>query len=101
AALAEQAAHDVVAEVVQSGRFERPAVVQVAAPAMVQVAVTSTPPGADIEVDGIFYGNAGGTVSLPQGLRTVHISLAGYLPWEKKVMVSSGVTISARLAPVQ
>ena len=100
-ALAEQAARDVVEEITRSGRFERRTTVVDTAPAMVDVAVASTPPGADIEVDGIFYGNAGGNVSLPQGLRTVRISLAGYHPWEKKVMVNPGVAITASLAPLQ
>lgn len=63
-----------------------------------EVTVNNNPPGADIEVDGIFYGNASGPVTLPQGLRLVRISLAGYQPWEKKVMVNPGINITATLA---
>lgn len=100
-ALAEQAANELVGEITRSGRFEQRTAHQDASAAinLVGVEVSSTPLSADVEVDGIFYGNAGGTLQLPQGLRTVRISLAGYQPWEKKVMINPGTVINATLAP--
>lgn len=65
---------------------------------MVDVDIQSDPANADVEVDGVFYGNAGGPLSLPQGLHNVRISLAGYSVWEKKVVISSGSRIIATLA---
>ncbi len=64
---------------------------------MVKVNVTSSPEAADVEVDGIFYGNAGSEVELPSGLKTVKISLPGYDVWQKKVMVREGMNIRATL----
>jgi hypothetical protein len=102
--LAQEAAVKVVADISNSGRFTGETTANGgssnAAPAMVEVVVNSTPPGADVEVDGVFYGNAGAHLKLPTGLRMVKISLAGHLPWQKKVMVSEGVEIKAVLAPI-
>ncbi len=64
---------------------------------MVKVNVTSSPEAADVEVDGIFYGNAGSEIELPSGLKTVKISLPGYDVWQKKVMVRDGMNIRATL----
>lgn len=83
--LAEDAAVKVVAEIVKSGRFDT-ASGSGSAPArmkLVEVAVESSPPGGDVEVDGIFYGNAGGTLRLPEGLHLVKVSLSRHQPWEK------------------
>lgn len=101
-ALAEQAANELVGEISRSGRFEQRSTHQDASTAisLVGVEVSSTPVNADVEVDGIFYGNAGSTLQLPQGLRSVRISLAGYQPWEKRVMINSGTVINATLAPL-
>lgn len=98
--LAEKAAVDMVSAIEQSGRFsvavgEREA----ALPKVVRVVVLSKPEGADVEVDGILYGNAGGELEIPAGLRRVRISMAGYLPWEKQVMINEGSKFTATLAP--
>jgi curli biogenesis system outer membrane secretion channel CsgG len=101
--LAEDAAVKVVAEIVKSGRFNA-ASTGGAAPIrakLVRVAVESSPPGADVEVDGIFYGNAGETLRLPEGLHLVKISLGGRRAWEKKVQISDGFKLKAVLPPQQ
>lgn len=101
--LAQDAAVKVVADISNSGRFTGTASTDASthgAPALVEVDVSSTPPGADVEVDGVFYGNAGSKLKLPAGLRMVKISLAGRVAWQKKVMVREGSEIKAVLAPI-
>ncbi|MGQ0621905.1 MAG: CsgG/HfaB family protein [Panacagrimonas sp.] len=53
----------------------------------IAVTISSQPLNADVEVDGIFYGNAGGGLKLKPGLHTIKVSLPGFSVWEKKVMV--------------
>lgn len=99
-ALAEQAAVEMVKEIVASGRFStRQAADAAPAARPVRVTVMSVPEGADVEVDGVFYGNTGGEMSIPSGLRRIRITLAGYQPWEKQVMVNEGSRFTATLAP--
>ncbi|MEP0355524.1 CsgG/HfaB family protein [Paraglaciecola sp.] len=66
-------------------------------PSSISVQVQSVPSEADVEVDGVFYGNAGDTLSLPSGMHTVKISLPGYVPWEKKVLLRENLSIKAKL----
>lgn len=110
ASLVEQAAVDMVQAISRSGRFNNssPAPragssagsVSTAAPAMVAVTFNSSPKGADVEIDGVMYGNTGMEIRVPSGLRRVRITLAGYLPWEKQVMLNAGATFTANLVPV-
>jgi hypothetical protein len=66
--------------------------------ASAEVEVTSTPSGADIELDGSFVGNTPSTIGVSPGDHTIVINKNGYKPWEKKIKVSSGkVNISAEL----
>ena len=57
----------------------------------------ATKADADIEVDGVFYGNAGGQMKRPEGLHLVKISLPGYEVWDKKVRIAEGTRIKAML----
>jgi hypothetical protein len=99
-ALAEKAAMEMVQEIVKSGRFSGEQSAGTAATARgVKVTVLSVPEGADVEVDGIFYGNTGGELTIPAGMRRIRITLAGYQPWEKQVMVNDGAKFTATLAP--
>jgi hypothetical protein len=70
-----------------------------APPVLATVTVTSTPAGADIDVDGAFLGNTPGDVPLTVGERTLRITKKGYKSWERKLQVVSGgkQTISADL----
>ena len=63
----------------------------------VKVHITSSPGNADVEVDGVFYGNARGDMEIPEGMHLVKISLPGFEEWNKKVMVSEGLRIHAAL----
>ena len=74
------------------------AVPQAPAVAETSVALTSTPAGAEIEVDGAFVGNTPSTISVATGDHVVTISKKGYKPWEKKIKVTAGkIEISAEL----
>ena len=62
-----------------------------AAPASApKIAVSSTPDGADIEVDGNFVGNTPSTIELAPGDHVVRVSKAGYATWERKIKVTGG-----------
>jgi len=62
---------------------------------------SSSPPGADIEIDGTFVGNTPSSASVAPGDHTITITKEGYRPWERKIKVSTGnVKISPELKPV-
>jgi len=63
----------------------------------------STPPGADIEIDGSFVGNAPSDVQVTEGEHTVSVKKAGFKDWERKVKVSGGssIRLSAELEKTQ
>ena len=68
-----------------------------ASAALVPVTITSTPPQADVEVDGVFYGNAGDIIQIPSGLHLINVTLPGYEPWSKKVSVKEGMSFNVTL----
>ncbi len=47
--------------------------------------ISSTPPNADIEVDGNFIGNTPSSLGLASGEHTVKITKSGYKPWQRKI----------------
>jgi hypothetical protein len=61
--------------------------------------VDSTPPGADIEVDGSFVGNTPSEVQVTDGDHTVVVKKSGFKDWQRKLKSSAGssVHISAEL----
>src|SRR5712664_297544 len=65
----------------------------VATPTTAKVSVTSTPDGADIEVDGSFVGNTPSDIDVPAGEHTVTVRKTGFQPWEKKLKVSGGSNV--------
>jgi len=64
-----------------------------------RLSVSSTPEGADIEVDGNFVGNTPSQLSIPEGDHMIHIKKTGFAPWERKLKVSAGsmVRVDAEL----
>jgi hypothetical protein len=72
---------------------------QSASPTFAKLQIESSPPGADIEVDGSFVGNTPSDVQVPEGEHTVVVKRAGFKNWERKVKSSAGssVHISAEL----
>src|SRR4029077_15014545 len=63
----------------------------------------STPPGADIAIDGSFVGNAPSDLQVTEGEHTVSVKKAGFKDWERKVKVSGGssIRLSAELEKTQ
>jgi hypothetical protein len=64
----------------------------------VNITITSMPQGADVEIDGVYYGNAGSTFETTPGVHEILVSLPGYELWKKKVKVSDGMTFQANLS---
>lgn len=62
------------------------------APATVQVAIAidSTPPGADIEIDGAFVGNTPSTVPTAPGSHQIVVKKNGFADWVKILNVTGG-----------
>jgi hypothetical protein len=60
--------------------------------------VSSTPDGADIEIDRIFVGNTPSTIGVPAGQHKITVKKTGFNPWERTITVSSGqVSVNAVL----
>jgi len=60
--------------------------------------IESTPPGADIDLDGAFAGNTPSEVGVPTGEHTIKITKPGYKAWERKIRISTGtVKLAAEL----
>jgi hypothetical protein len=79
-----------------SARSSAPPENQTAADA--QIEITSTPPGADIEIDGSFVGSTPSTVGVVPGEHTVVIKKDGAKPWERNLKVTTGkIAIAAQL----
>ena len=55
-----------------------------------QLAVTSNPVGADIEIDGSFVGNTPSTVNVASGDHTVVVKKSGYKEWSRTLKVTGG-----------
>ncbi len=62
----------------------------VTAPVIATVAITSTPAGADIEVDDVFLGNTLAEIPLAVGERTIRLTKKGYKSLERKLHVVPG-----------
>jgi len=66
--------------------------------AAAELEVSSTPDGADIEIDGNFVGSTPSTVGVAAGPHQLSLKKAGFKPWERKITVSSGhIKIAATL----
>jgi hypothetical protein len=55
-----------------------------------QLEVSSTPVGADIEVDGSFVGSTPSAIHLKPGEYNVAVKKNGYTSWERKVKITGG-----------
>ena len=64
-----------------------------------ELEVSSTPDGADIEIDGNFVGSTPSTLGVAAGPHQLSVKKAGFKPWERELTVSSGhIKIDATLA---
>jgi hypothetical protein len=60
--------------------------------------VSSTPDGADIEIDGSFVGNTPSTIGVSAGQHKITVKKSGFTPWERTISTSSGqVSVNAVL----
>jgi hypothetical protein len=60
--------------------------------------ITSTPPGAEIQIDGVFVGNTPSTLGVSSGDHVVTVSKKGFKPWERKLKITTGkIEIAAEL----
>lgn len=66
------------------------------ATAQATMQIESTPPGADIELDGKFVGNTPSSIGVSAGEHTIKVSKSGYKPWEHKITTSTG---TIKIAP--
>lgn len=87
----------------QTGKTEVSASSAGAGPSLAATAelqVASTPPGADIEIDGKFVGSTPSSISLAPGDHEIAVKKSGFAPWNRKITVSTGhINVSADLAP--
>jgi hypothetical protein len=87
----------------------RPAPPQSAMPvaqavSQVSIGIDSTPPGADIEIDGGFVGNTPSTITVNPGIHQIAVKKKGFADWTKTLNVTSGaIHLNAQLeaAPAQ
>jgi hypothetical protein len=62
------------------------------------VVLSSSPSGADVEVDGNFVGNTPSTITLTPGDHSVKILKKDYKPWERKLKAAGGnISLNADL----
>jgi PEGA domain len=62
------------------------------------LAVSSTPSGADIELDGSFVGSTPSSISVSLGDHNIAIRKTGYQTWQRTIRVSGGtVNVNAKL----
>jgi hypothetical protein len=62
--------------------------------------ISSTPAGADIEVDGKFVGSTPSSISLAPGDHEISVKKNGFSVWDRKLSVSIGhINVNAELAP--
>lgn len=67
-------------------------------PGYPQLQLTSSPPGAEISVDGNFVGDTPSDLAIAVGVHTITMSKHGFKSWERKITLASGkVSIAADL----
>jgi len=66
--------------------------------APISIRVNSVPEGADVEIDGVYLGNAGNNFEVSAGIHDITVSLPGYTVWSKKVKVKEGLSFTANLS---
>lgn len=76
-----------------------PVAMQMRAPELAaKLDVSSTPAGADIEIDGAFAGSTPSSLSLSTGDHTVAVKKNGYRAWERKIKITGGnINLAAEL----
>jgi len=64
------------------------------------VEISSTPSGADIEIDDNFVGSTPSTIGVAPGEHNIAVKKTGFLTWQRKVTITGGhINVNAELAP--
>jgi hypothetical protein len=75
---------------------------QATAEASAELNVTSTPSGAEIQLDGTFVGSTPTVIGIASGDHVITMAKKGYKSWERKIKVSTGrIGIAAELEAEQ
>lgn len=87
------------APVVAAAPATQPA--ETAAPCCSPVLVSSTPAGADIELDGSFVGSTPSIINMPAGEHQIVLKKRSFRNWERKMKATGGsIKIEAELEPM-
>jgi hypothetical protein len=69
-------------------------------PSSCSLVVQSTPPGADIEIDGAFVGNTPSTLTLASGSHQVVVKKQGFADWSRNLNVTGGtINLNVEMNP--
>lgn len=58
---------------------------ETAATSKAKLTISSDPPGADIEVDGVFLGNTPSDLTVSEGQRVIRVTRKGFKPYERSI----------------
>ena len=62
--------------------------------------ISSTPPNADIQLDGSFAGNTPSSLGVSAGEHVVSVTKSGFQPWERRIKTATGnIKLVAELQP--
>jgi hypothetical protein len=67
--------------------------------ATTELDITSSPDGADIEIDGRFVGNTPSSIAVPSGEHTIVVRMAGCQSWRRTINTSGGKVKLAAVLP--
>lgn len=75
---------------------------ETATPSTAKLTISSNPPGADIEVDGVFLGNTPSDVTVVEGQRVVRVTKRGFKPYERTILAqpNGAQRIAVELDPI-
>lgn len=67
---------------------------------LVKITIGSNPEGADLLIDGEYFGNTPMEIELPEGKRVkIGLELPGYKPWERPMTIKAGMSPTPTLRP--
>jgi hypothetical protein len=94
-------AKEIATMAVPSAKTEAPATAVAATKVVAEkakISVSSTPTGADIEINGNFVGNTPSVVEVDPGKSEVKVTKKGFAPWSRMLTVTGGtITLNAEL----
>ena len=79
-----------------SVRYNTPATASAGNASFGAVNVISDPGGAEVEIDGAYYGNTPGLIQMTPGLHTITIRAAGYTAWKRTLNIAAGSNLTVK-----